>query len=186
MLIHKKILAVMHDIKAIAKTQKSVGGSNSDTNTADAKKESFAFRGVEEVYNALQPLFQTHGIFCTTEILSHSTNGLGKTLVEAKFSFFCEDGSSVCSTTRGEVIDRTDKGTTSALSIAHRIALTQMFLIPTDSDMPWLTPHLFAKSRERISKGDFQLYFKLEKQYKISEDQKLELQKLIVPSIQHA
>jgi hypothetical protein len=165
MLIHKKILAVMSDIKAIAKTQKA---------------EGFAFRGVEDVYNALHPLFREHGIFCVPKTLSHSTNGLGKTIVEMEFSFFAEDGSVVVATTRGESIDpKGDKGTTIATSIATRIALTTMFLIPTESDTPWITPHLFQKATKRIADGDFSLYFKLEGQYRLTSEQKQELQSLI-------
>ncbi len=154
----------MTDIKAISKKQQADG---------------FQFRGIEDVYNALHPLFQTHQIFCTPETLSHQTNGLGKTIVEVKFVFYAEDGSSVSATTRAEALDKTDKGTTIALSIAHRIALTQMFLIPTESDIPFITPHLYAKAKERIKSGDFQLFFKLEGQYRRDQEQKQELHKLI-------
>lgn len=167
MLIHKKILLVMADIKAIAKTQKADG---------------FQFRGVEDVYNALHPLFQSHGIFCVPETLSHQTNGLGKTIVECRFSFFAEDGSVVTATTRGEAVDKSDKGSTTAQSIAHRIALTQMFLIPTESDLPWMSDHQYAKAKIRIAAGDFALYFKLEEKYRMKNEQKEELQKLIVPN----
>lgn len=165
-LIHQKILAVMREMKAIAKSQKSDDGG-------------FQYRGVDDVYNALSPLFKQHGIFSTTETLSHSTNGLGKTLVEARFNFFAEDGSSVSCTTRGEALDKGDKGTTIALSIAHRISLTQMFMIPTESDLPWITPHLMDKARGRIKGGEFGLYFKLEGMYRMNKEQKEELQKLI-------
>ena len=165
MLIHKKILAVMGDIKAIAKTNQADG---------------FQFRGVEDIHNALFPLFQRHGIFCTPETQSHQTNAVGKTIVECKFTFYAEDGSCVSATTRGEAIDaKGDKGSTIAQSIANRIALTQMFLIPTQDDIPFISPHLYAKAKERIKGGDFALYFKLEGQYRLKNEQKEELQKLI-------
>ena len=165
--IHKQILAVMGDIRAIGKTKKTDG------------TDGFQFRGIDDLYNALNPLFQKHRIFCTTEVLSHHTNGMGRTLIEAKFNFFAEDGSSVSSTTRGEIQDKGDKGTASALSIAHRIALTQMLLIPTEDGTPFMTPHLFAKAKDRIKGGDFQLYFKIEGMYRMTNEQKSELQKLI-------
>ena len=167
MMIHKKILAVMIDIKSIGKTQKAGG------------PDGFNFRGVEDLYNSLNPLFQKHGIFCTTEVLSHQTNGMGKTIVEVKFQFFAEDGSFVASTTRGEIQDKGDKGTASALAIAHRVALVQMFLIPTDDGIPFITPHLFEKASKRIKDGDFALYFKLAEQYRLTKEQILTLQSFI-------
>ena len=164
MLIHKQIIAIMSDVKSIAKTQQGDG---------------FQFRGIDDVQNALHPLFQKHKIFCTTETTAQSHNNAGKTIIEAKFSFYAEDGSCVSSTTRGESIDKGEHGTAKALSVAQRIALVQMFMIPTADGLPFLTPHLYKKAHERIKAGDFQLYFKLELQYRLTNDQKEELRKLI-------
>jgi len=163
-LIHKKILAVMADVSAIGKTNQA---------------EGFRFRGADDIYNALNPLFQKHGIFCTSTVLAQQGNDKGKTILEAKFDFFAEDGSYVSSTTRGESVNKDDKGSTIAQTIAHRIALTQMFLLPTDNHLPWMTPHQITKARERISNGDFQLYFKLEETYRMKKEDKDELRKLI-------
>ena len=164
MMIHKQILAVQADLKSIPKTQQADG---------------YQYRGIEDVCNAISPLFQKHSIFCVPETLSHQTNNLGKTIVECKFSFFASDGSFISATTRGEAIDKGDKGSTIAQSIAHRIALTTLFSIATSDSTPWITPHLYAKAKSRISDGDFQLFFKLDGQYRLTNDQKSELQKLI-------
>jgi hypothetical protein len=163
-LIYSKILAVMSDIKAIAKTQKADG---------------FLFRGIDDVYNALQPLFMKHGIFCTPKITAHATNEVGKTITTVDFSFFAEDGSHVCCTTTGEAIDKGDKGSATAQSIAHRIALTQMFLIPTESDLAWFTPVQQKKAVDRILGGEIDLYFKIENEYRFTKEQKEKLQKAV-------
>ena len=151
-LIFSKIIKVMKEIKAIGKNQ------------TDAEK-FFSFRGIDDIANGLHPLFQNNGIFMTTEVLSHQTNGVGKTIVSAKFSFFAEDGSSVSSTITGESLDKGEYGTAKALSVAQRIALTQMFLIPTD-DREWLTQPQFQKALLRINAGE-DLMEKLKEQYRI-------------------
>ena len=164
-MIHKQILAVQKEITPIAKTKQADG---------------FQYRGVEDVSNALFPLFKKHEIFCVPETLSHQTNNVGKTLVECRLSFFASDGSSLVATARGEAIDKTgDKGTTIAQSIATRIILTTVFLIPTEDNTPWITPHLFEKASKRIKDGDFQLFFKLTEQYRLTNEQKNLLQFLI-------
>lgn len=155
-LIYSKIIAVMKEIKAIGKNQ------------TDAEK-FFSFRGIDDIANGLHPLFQNHGIFMTTEVLSHQTNAVGKTVVSAKFSFFAEDGSLVSSTITGESIDKGEHGTAKALSVAQRIALTQMFLIPTD-DREWLAQPQFQKALLRINGGDKELLPKLQKEYRIKAD----------------
>lgn len=165
MLIHKQILAVQSELKPIIKSRQADG---------------FQYRGIEDVCNALSPLFSKHSIFCVPETLAHQTNAVGKTIVECKFSFFASDGSCISATTRGEAVDKGDKGSTIAQSIAHRIALTTIFSIATDDSTPWLTPHLYSKSKERISNGDIGLYWKLEAQYRLTNEQKAELQKIII------
>ena len=163
-LIHKQIIAVMKEITAIEKTQQADG---------------FKTRGIDDVYNALQPLFKKHGIFCTSKVLSQQFNDLGKNITEVEFSFYAEDGSSVFSTTRGECIDKTEHGSAKSMAVAHRIALTQMFMIPTETDIHWLSKVQYAEALERIKAGDFQLYFKIESQYRMKAEEKEELQKAI-------
>lgn len=153
-LIFSKIIAVMKDVESIGKNQTA---------------EAFSFRGIEDVYNAIHPLFKAHGIFMTTEVLTQSNNAAGKTILNAKFTFFAEDGSSVSSTVCGEAISKDDKGSTIALSVAQRIALTQMFLIPTD-DREWLGQAQFQKALLRINGGDKELLPKLQKEYRIKAD----------------
>lgn len=170
-MIYKQILAVQNDIKAISKTQKTEGANG------------FQFRGIEEVYNSVQPLFQKHKIFCTPKIISTDNSqrsSSGRISMDVEFSFFAEDGSSISATTRAECVDKTgDKGATICQSIAHRIAITQIFCIPTADGLPFLTPIQMARALDRIKAGDFQLYFKIEKQYKMKDEEKIKLQQAI-------
>lgn len=154
LMIFKKMIAVMKEIDAIGKNQTA---------------ETFSFRGIDDVYNAINPIFKHHGIFCTTEVLSQSTNQQGKTIVNAKFTFYAKDGSSVASTVCGEAITKDDKGSAIALSVAHRICLTQMFCIPVDA-RDWLSQQQFQKALLRINGGDKLLLEKIQKEFRIKSN----------------
>lgn len=125
--IHKKMIAILNDTEAIGKNK---------TNT----QQGYKFRGIDDMYNALQPLFKKHGVFVLSEVLAEKreerTTKNGVTLfyviLDVKFSFCAEDGSLVCSTVKGEAMDSGDKATNKALSAALKYALMQTFLIPTE------------------------------------------------------
>ena len=152
-LIYSKILAVQEEIGAIGKNR-----------TAD--DNAFAFRGIEDIINAISPQFKKHRIFMTTDVLSCQNSVAGKCIVNVKFTFFAEDGSSIHSTVCGEGFSKTNKETTIALSIAHRIALTQTFSISTD-ERPFLEQKQFQKALLRM--GEIGLLDKLKKEFRIKE-----------------
>lgn len=158
-LIYKNILAVMKSVEAIGKTQ-------------TAADKDFAFRGIDDIANALHPLFKENSIFITTEVLSHQINNNGKTIVNAKFTFHTSDGSSVSSTVTGESQDKGEHGTAKALSYALKTALVQMFLIPVGEkdDREWLAQTQFQKALLRINGGDKELLPKLQKEFRIKAD----------------
>lgn len=125
--IHKKMIAILNDTEAIGKNK---------TNA----QQGYKFRGIDDMYNALQPLFKKHGVFVLSEVLAEKreerVTQKGGTLfyviLDVKFSFCAEDGSSVYSTVKGEAMDSGDKATNKALSAALKYALMQTFLIPTE------------------------------------------------------
>lgn len=137
-LIYGKIMSVMKEIKAIGKTSRN-------------EQQKFMFRGIDDMYNAIHPLFQQNGIFIIPKITNHiivereieKDNGRKSKFyhvtIDADFTFFAEDGSSVTSQMKGEAIDYGDKGTNKAMSIALKYSLMQMFLIPTQ-DLKNLDP----------------------------------------------
>jgi hypothetical protein len=190
-MIFKKIIAILQDVEAIGKNK---------TNTM----QNYKFRGIDDMYNALHPLFSKHGVFITSEVLSaereERTTAKGGlllyTILNVKFNFFAEDGSNVSSTLRGEAMDSGDKATNKAESTALKYALMQMFLIPTDEKLdteyespepvakkeypednrPWLTEKLLKEVIARIKSGDIEAKEKALNHFKMKTDYKKQIQ----------
>lgn len=146
MLIHEKMIGIMKDISAIGKEEKN-------------KMQGFNFRGIDTVYNDLHNLFKKHEIFCLTEVLDDKTEerktakggNLIYRVLKVKFSFVAVDGSSVDSIVIGEGMDSGDKASNKAMSIGHKYALLQAFLIPTDDkekDPDYNTPPKNTKTEQ--------------------------------------
>jgi hypothetical protein len=80
-----------------------------------------------------------NGIFITPEVLEKtreertSRNGtvLAFTMLRMKYTFWADDGSSVCCIVEGEGMDSGDKSSNKAMSVAQKYALLQVFCIPT-------------------------------------------------------
>jgi hypothetical protein len=128
--IFQAISAIMSEIEAIGKNKKNV-------------QQGYAFRGIDDMYNAIQPLFKKHQVFITSNILGSKReerltakgNALIYTITKCQFRFYTVDGSFVESIIEGEAMDSGDKSTNKAMSAALKYALIQMFLIPTESNI---------------------------------------------------
>jgi hypothetical protein len=126
-LIFSKIIEILREVEAISKDKKNT-------------QQGYSFRGIDDMYNALHPLFKKYGLFITSEIISaareeRSTKTGGTliwSIIDVKFTIFAEDGSFVTSTIRGEGMDSGDKATNKAMSVALKYLVMQMFLIPTE------------------------------------------------------
>lgn len=126
MQIYKAMAGVMADMEAIGKDKRN-------------QQQGFNYRGIDDVYNVLHPLLAKHKIFTTPEVLERwreeRTNKNGTILafvsLQMKYTFWCEDGSSVACVVIGEGMDSGDKATNKAMAIAHKYALLQTFAIPT-------------------------------------------------------
>lgn len=124
--IYTALINVMRDVPAIAKA-----GRN--------QQQGFSYRGIDDVYNSLNGVMAKHGVIMCPEILSRdreeriNKNGtvLACVTLTIRYTFYAEDGSSVSCVVSGEGMDSGDKATSKALSIAHKYALFQVFLIPT-------------------------------------------------------
>jgi hypothetical protein len=125
--IYSSLACVMRKMGAIGKDQRN-------------KQQGWAFRGIDQVYNALNPLFAEYGILSvpmvldrTQEYIETARGGRIKSVVcTVQYDFVAEDGSSISVVTYGEAMDTGDKATSKALAIAHKYALFQLFCIPTE------------------------------------------------------
>lgn len=139
--VHETILAVMKDVGAIGKT-----GFNA--------QQKVAFRGVEDIVNAVQPVMLLHGLTVhpakTEHRRSAATFKSGGTShiidVIVDYVFTGPDGSTRTVQVAAESSDANDKATAKAMSVAQRTCFTQTFTIPTVEAGPdW--GHLFNVAR---------------------------------------
>lgn len=156
-LIYEQMTKVMSEVDAIGKD-------------ATNKQQGFKYRGIDQVYNSLNPLLAKHKIFTMPKVLNSereerkSNNGgaLLYSRVTMEYTFFTTDGSSVSCSVIGEGMDSGDKATNKAMAIAHKYALLQTFCIPTedmidpDSEVHEIKPKpLPQKTQEQLNKDKF-------------------------------
>ncbi len=128
--IYESMAKAMSEIDAIGKDKVN-------------QQQGFKYRGIDQVYNALNPVLARNGIFMTPKVLNSEreerVNKNGTTLfysrVTMEYSFMAVDGTSVTCSIIGEGMDSGDKATNKAMAVAHKYALLQTFCIPTE-DMP--------------------------------------------------
>jgi hypothetical protein len=132
--IHEAILAIMQEVEPIAKSLRN-------------DQQKFNYRGIDQVYNAVHPLFAKHGVYTTSTILemhhdaqpskSGGTNRFA--VLKMRYTFRASDGSEVFTEVVGEGMDSGDKANNKAMSVAAKYALLQILMIPTamvDPDAP--------------------------------------------------
>lgn len=125
--IFQSISAIMAAAEPIGKNKKN-------------QQQGFAYRGIDDMYNELQPLFAKHKVFITSEVIdlsreerqSNKGSALIYSILKVKFTLYAEDGSNVSSIVTGEAMDSGDKGSNKALSIALKYCLMQLLLIRTE------------------------------------------------------
>lgn len=172
--IYKAITSLMNEVEPIGKNK---------TNSA----QNFNYRGIDDMYNELQPLFTKYKVFITSEVLESSREerttkhggALIYTIMKVRFTFYTEDGSNVSSVTQGEAMDSADKSSNKAMSVALKYCLMQLLLIPTEelkrddpdghthdplpktNGLPAITAKNLESAKERILKGETDLYTKI-------------------------
>ena len=130
--VYQAIAAVMAELskEGISKDRKN-------------QQQGYAFRGIDDMYNALSPILAKNGLCVLPRVLARETierqtkNGgaLFYTTVEVEFDFVsAEDGSKHTVKTFGEAMDSADKSTNKAMSAAYKYAVMQAFAIPTEGD----------------------------------------------------
>lgn len=133
-LVHEKIIAVLGELDAIPKTKHNPGGGDTGV--------PYAFRGIDDVVVAMNPLLQKHGLFFYPELrhldteISERVSGnrsvaWERAHVQVAFHIVASDGSEIVVVTPGEGYDNSDKATNKAMSGALKYALLQTFAIAT-------------------------------------------------------
>lgn len=122
--------AVNAEIGAITKDRQTTGGSR------------FKFRGIDQVYAAIHPLFAKHGIIVLPQVMQEQreerVNDRGTVLAFTRllmqFTFMSTvDGSQLPPVViQGEAMDSGDKSSNKAMSVAMKYAIFQVFTVPTE------------------------------------------------------
>ena len=121
----------------ICQAMKKVGAIGKDSVN---KTQGFKYRGIDAVYNALNPVMSELGLFICPEIIDHrreerqNSNGtvLKYSILTIKYTMFAPDGSNVSCVVVGEGMDSGDKASNKAMSVALKYACFQLFMIPTE------------------------------------------------------
>ena len=128
----------------IQQAMKKVGAIGKDSVNAQQK---YKFRGIDAVYNALNPVMSELGLFICPEILDHRReeretvseyNGQTKksilkySILTIKYTMYAPDGSNISCVVVGEGMDSGDKASNKAMSVALKYACFQLFMIPTE------------------------------------------------------
>lgn len=118
--------AIMAEVGPIAKSRQN-------------KTQGYQFRGIDEVYEALQGIMAAQKVFSLPTVLEQvreeRVNKSGGaniySILRIKYTFYTDDGSSVDCVVVGEGMDNGDKASNKGMSVAHKYALIQAFSIPT-------------------------------------------------------
>ena len=128
----------------IPEAMRRVGAIGKDSENTQQK---YKFRGIDAVYNALNPVMADLGLFIVPEILDHrreeretesTYNGQTKksvlkySILTIRFTMYAPDGSNVSCVVVGEGMDSGDKASNKAMSVALKYACFQLFMIPTE------------------------------------------------------
>lgn len=129
--IYGLIAQAMGKVGAIGKESTATNGSG---------KQMYKFRGIDAVYNALNPVMSELGLFICPEVLeqareerkSVSGGNLIYSILKVKFTMYAPDGSNVSCVVIGEGMDSGDKASNKAMSVALKYACFEMLMIPTE------------------------------------------------------
>ena len=120
------------ELGAIEKDQKATGGG-----------ANYAFRGHDQIVNAIVPLFNKYGVYTTAtdESVYYGGRNAGTkyataSVIREAVTFWAPDGSSRTTTIVAESVDYGNKATGQASTYAYRIALEKTFTIPTGAPDP--------------------------------------------------
>lgn len=130
--IHKKLVEVMRQVSHVAKSSRN-------------EAQGWAFRGVDEVLNAVGPALRAHGVLCVPTVLeaAYGSVEVGKNrtpmreaTLRVQYRFYGPAGDFVDAVVPAEAMDSGDKATAKAMSVALRTCLLQTLALPTNEPDP--------------------------------------------------
>ena len=132
----------MNVYQAISAVQKDLSTQGISKDRKNTQGSGYAFRGIDDVYNALAPFLAKHGLCILPRVLNRESverqskagGALFYITVEVEFDLVAADGSKHTIKTFGEAMDSGDKATNKAMSAAYKYACMQSFCIPTEGD----------------------------------------------------
>lgn len=144
-----KPAAVQRAIVNITHAMAQEGIGKGSTN----KEQNYKYRGIDDVLNALSPLYAKESIFIRPNVIDRvvmesrtkSGSPLWKVTVKVEYTVVSAvDGSREVCVTYGEAMDSADKATNKALSAAYKYLAIQLFAIPVEGtpDADANTPEL--------------------------------------------
>jgi hypothetical protein len=126
-LIYSLIPKIMSEVEPIAKNR---------ANT----QQHYKFRGIDDMYEALQSILAKHGVFYTPQVedmrreerpTREGAGTLAFSILTIGYTFYAPDGSHVYCRMVGEGMDPGDKASNKAMSTALKYCLMEIFCIPT-------------------------------------------------------
>lgn len=128
--IHRAIVAtgISKNGSAVIKTQNS--------------EYKFSYQKLDDIYNVISRLIASESIVCIPSVINEvetiEQSGQGRMIrskITVEYTFtHLDDGSSIVVRSIGEDSDKGSKSTVKAMSAAHKTALKQLFMIPTEGD----------------------------------------------------
>ena len=107
------------------------------------EQQGYAFRGIDELQNALAPLLAEHKLLVLPRVVGRTQSErvtakggvLFSVALDVEFDFVSSiDGSKHTVRTAGEAMDSGDKATNKAMSAAFKYALLQSFCVPLEGE----------------------------------------------------
>lgn len=109
------------------------------------QQQNYSFRGIDDVYAALNPLLAEHQIIITPNVMERNVTEretqkggvIFYTNLKIRYSFISVvDGTAFTCDVYGEAMDSADKATNKAMSAAYKTLCLQIFCIPTEAASP--------------------------------------------------
>lgn len=131
-MIHDAILQMMEEVGSIGKDNKNT-------------QQGYSFRGIDQVYSAIQPLFIKFRVYPTCRLLdmqreqrdTRQGGSLQHSVMTLRYRFTCAvDGSYIETDVIGEGMDSGDKASNKGMSVGYKYAIFQLLCIPTEAVDP--------------------------------------------------